>query len=167
MAGPSATPAQQREPIRWNDTRLLLMVGLSVLGTLLFTSKNGARYRAMAIDGLANWKSRVKGAVQNMSNLASQGHGFYTEATKAMGRSMRRSDAADIMRQIRRQIELHTKSPHSIGAELKNGVVTLRGSVLAHEVKDLVGSIEALPSVRQVIDQLDAKVSHFDLNDRQ
>lgn len=150
----------------WKDNRLLIAVGVSIVGTLLFFTENGKGYRIIAFKKLGNWRSGAEDVLSSLKTMASHGQGFYSEASRAMKRSMGRSEAEEVMTSIRRQIELHTKNPGFVRADMSEGVVTLRGSGLGFEIRDLVRSIEALPGVKQVIDQLDAKKSQSDLNGR-
>lgn len=86
--------------------------------------------------------------------------GIFRDLAHAVGRSAGRTRDVILISTIARLVKQKTSRPKSITVELNARVVTLRGSIDVREARSLVGAIEKLPGVIQVIDLMKVHVDN-------
>jgi len=87
-----------------------------------------------------------------MRDLQYRTHGLLAE-TRALFRHEAVTDDILVQR-VRSRMGRAVSHPHAVEVGAKGGQVTLRGLILAGEVKDLLSSVERVPGVSAVVNQL-------------
>jgi hypothetical protein len=130
---------------------LLGGIAIGAAGTLMLDPNRGARRRALLRDQ-AMRASRLTGevldtALHDASNrargLLADTHGWIPE------------EDARLLARVRARLSRAGTHPKAIAVEVQNGRVTLRGPVLAHEVRQLLSAAAAVRGVDAVINELD------------
>lgn len=91
---------QGRKILWWKDTRLLVMVGLGILGTFLLKSDLGLRSRSVLLKRIGNWRKTLRTAKGALDQFMRKGRGVYRESIQALGRSASRSHRSDVTEMI-------------------------------------------------------------------
>ena len=116
----------------------------------------GRRRRARMRDQVAHAAHRTGQAVDATSrDVTNRARGVVAELR---GRLTNAPVSDDVLRErVRARIGLVVGHAGALEVVVMDGVVTLRGPVLAKEVDELMRRVQAVPGVRQTIDQLDVR----------
>jgi len=127
--------------------------GLGVAFNYLFDKDRGARHRALARDRVAHYyHAAPEFTAQAVRDLSNRARGLAAMARAAVADGM----APDhiIVERVRARLGRFVSHPGSIEVTATDGIVTLRGPVLRHEVDDLLKVVRAVPGVKGVENQL-------------
>jgi hypothetical protein len=133
-----------------------MLTGLGIgLGLMYFLDpERGRRRRALVRDQLAHGARITRNAAgatgRDMAHRASG------TAAALRGRFRREPvDDAVLVERVRTRLGRSVSHPHAIKAEAHDGIVTLRGPILQHEMKPLLNAVESVADVRQVVNELE------------
>jgi uncharacterized membrane protein len=136
--------------------RGVLLTGLSVGAGLMYflDPERGRRRRALIRNQLTH--SAHVGA----DAIGATSRDVIHRATGAMSRArgvFDRTPADDVVliERVRSQLGRLVSHPHAIDVDVRNGVVTLHGPALQAEVPRLLGAVERVRGVREVVNALD------------
>jgi osmotically-inducible protein OsmY len=134
---------------------LLTGAGVGALLTFALDPDRGARRRALARDKLI-WAARKTrdGIDATARDIANR-----TEGVAAASRARLRGEQVDDVRlveRVRSRLGRACSHPRAIDVEARDGEVTLRGPILAHEVNDLLAVTAAVRGVKAVVSELES-----------
>src|SRR5437016_7506812 len=137
------------------NKRVGVLTGLGIGAGLmyLFDPNTGRRRRGLVQDKVARAAQTTRDAIEVVSkDLRNRGRGLIAEA-----RSWRREPVNDQTLEARVRSRLGRAARHlgSLTVIAANGVITLRGPVLADEVSGVVRRVESVRGVRAVENQLE------------
>lgn len=137
-----------------NGMALIGSVGLGAGLMYLLDPERGTRRRAIARDKLTSAARKANGALGTTSrDLANR-----TKGVLAGARSAVRSEPAGddvLVARVASKIGRVVSHPHALGITAWNGVVTLAGPVLAHEVDALLAAVAKVKGVLSIDNQLE------------
>jgi uncharacterized membrane protein len=120
----------------------------------LFDPQRGNRRRSLLRDQLRHVLNKTgRGADASFRDAQHRAYGTLAEL-----RGLFRSDEADddvLVSRVRSKMGRYVTHPAAIDVYSHNGLVTLRGPVLAHEVDDLLDAVDSVRGVRDVVNQLE------------
>lgn len=133
---------------------VLTGLGIGVALMYFLDPERGRRRRSLIRDRVAHSKNVSAEA------MGATGRDVVHRATGAAarirGRLRRRSvDDIVLVERVRAQLGRLVSHPRAIDVEAKDGVVTLRGPILQAEVPRLVGAVERIRGVREVVSALE------------
>jgi hypothetical protein len=135
-------------------TDLLMGAGIGAAAMFLLDPDRGARRRALVRDKatLISRKTR-DGADATARDIANRARGL----TAAARGSWSEGDTDDrtLLERSRARLGRVCSHPHAIDVEVRRGVVTLSGPILAHEVNSVMAEVGSTRGVSEVIDELD------------
>jgi uncharacterized membrane protein len=132
-----------------------LVVGLGVM--YVMDPERGRTRRAL----LGGKAVRAAHDVQYFFGKATRDLGHRTSGTVARAASHIRPDRADddtLAERVRAKLGRYVSHPHALEVEALNGCVTLRGSILSHEVEELIGAVSSVRGVRELVNRLEPHV---------
>lgn len=138
------------------DKRVGILTGLGIGAGLmyLFDPNQGRRRRALAQDKASRAARKTGDAIEVLSkDLRNRGQGLIAEA-----RGWRRAEQVDdetLAARVRSRLGRAVRHLGSLTVIAKNGVITLRGPVLADEVTGVLQRAESVRGVRAVENQLE------------
>jgi uncharacterized membrane protein/osmotically-inducible protein OsmY len=140
--------------MRENRASMLTGVGLGAGLMYFFDPARGARRRALMRDRLAH-ASRVAGDAAGATgrDVSHRAAGVAARLRGTVGQET--VDDRVLLERVRSQIGRAVSHPRAIDADVVDGVVTLRGPILMDEVSDVIGAVEGVRGVRDVINNLD------------
>jgi hypothetical protein len=146
-------PDQNPEAVGTGWMWFLFGAGVGALATLLLEPSGGGRRRALIRDKTFKASKHAgRAAARTARHLENKAFGMFK-------RSVHSSDVHvdDVTLQQRVRSEFGRKIRHakSIDVEVIDGVVTLRGPILNDEVDDILLTVNAVPGVKEVINELD------------
>lgn len=139
-------------------TRTLTRVGCFALGaaaTYLLDPDRGARRRGVFRDKVfSGFRQAGEAAAKTAEYSRDRSRGVVAETAARL----RPDDAGDevIVERVRSAIGRAVSHPRAIEVQVRNGVATLGGPVLKHEVDSLISTVEAVRGVRDVENRLEA-----------
>lgn len=148
---------QRQKNNRVNAKEQIGMLGGMALGAglMYFLDPNrGKRRRALVRDQIAHAFNQTGAALEITSrDISHRAYGLWAETSGLL----RREEASDevVLARVRSRLGRLVSHPHSIEATIKQGQVHLKGPVLAHEVKALLGGIAKVRGVNEVTHQLE------------
>ena len=128
-----------------------LSLGAAIM--YLFDPNHGRRRRALLRDQTTHLARRARDA---SSALACDVQNRVAGIRARMERLSHEEfvDDATLEARIRTKLGRVSTHPGAIGVQVLNGIATLTGPVLADEHRALIGAVERVPSVEEVIDQM-------------
>ena len=140
--------------MRENRASMLTGVGLGAGLMYFFDPARGARRRALMRDRLAH-ASRVAGDAAGATgrDVSHRAAGVAARLRGTVGQET--VDDRVLLERVRSQIGRAVSHPRAIDVDVVDGVVTLRGPILMDEVSDVIGAVEGVRGVRDVINNLD------------
>lgn len=136
------------------NTAMLTGIGVGAGAAYLLDPALGRRRRAGVRDAVARVAHKGGDAIGATSrDLANRSRGLAARTT----RYLRPGDATDdvLVERVRAKLGRHSSHPHALRVEAHEGVVTLRGPILAQEAADLVRTVGRVRGVREVRDELE------------
>jgi hypothetical protein len=116
--------------------------------------ERGARRRAGARGRIARSARRTSDSVGGVTrDVAHRMSGLV--ARLRAGRNHRPVDDRILTERVRAQLGRHVSHPHAISVAAADGLVTLRGSILRAEVRELLKAVEHVRGVSRVVNGLD------------
>lgn len=136
--------------------RVNMLTGLGVgVGMMyLLDPERGRRRRALLRDQVAH-AARVTG---DAAGVISRDMAHRTSGTVAMLRGPFRREAVDdtvLADRVRARLGRVVSHPHAVAVAATDGIVTLRGPILQHEVKPLLKAVAKIAGVRDVVNELE------------
>jgi uncharacterized membrane protein len=133
-----------------------MLTGLGIgLGLMYFLdSERGRRRRALVRDRLAHGARITRDAAGATSRDVA--HRVSGTAAALRGRFSR--DLVEdpvLVDRVRARLGRSVSHPHAVDVAAHDGIVTLRGPILQHEVKPLLNAVEKVAGVRQVVNKLE------------
>lgn len=119
----------------------------------LFDPVSGRRRRALLRDKMGSTVRQSRASAGNFTrHTADHLRGLAIEARARMTEG----EVPDrtLVERVRSQMGRAIAHPSSTIVEANNGVVTLRGAILAHEVDDLLGTVRSVRGVKEVQNQM-------------
>ena len=121
----------------------------------LMDPDRGRRRRALARDKAIRTARRTGSALGATGrDLANRTSGLAARATHAVRSQM--VDDEVLVERVRAQLGRYVSHPRALDVYVSDGVVILRGPILASEVSGLVNAVEKIRGVRSVTPELDA-----------
>ncbi|MGE3683290.1 MAG: BON domain-containing protein [Bdellovibrionales bacterium] len=137
----------------------LLGTGVGALSVFLLDPISGERRRAFVRDKGTRYSSDIRDFIfRKVRDLSNRVKGMSAEVVH----SRRRWEPVDdqtLEQRVRSEFGRKVSHAHSIRTEVSDGVVTLRGPVLASEVDDLIDCVEGVPGVKGIQNELDVHQS--------
>lgn len=135
-------------------TNLLTGAGLGAGLMYLLDPDRGNRRQALIRDQLRHAVSKTsRGADAAFRDAQHRIYGTFAEARGLLTKD----DATDdvLVSRVRSKMGRYVTHPSAIEVAAHNGLVTLRGPVLAHEADDLLCAAKSVRGVREVVNQLE------------
>jgi uncharacterized membrane protein len=120
----------------------------------LFDPDRGARRRALVRDRSVH----TLHCAASLVDKAARDLGYRTQGLVAEVRGVVRHEAVTddvLVQRVRARMGRAVSHPHAVEVSAKDARVTLRGPVLAGDVKHLLSAVELTPGVRAVVDELE------------
>jgi gas vesicle protein len=138
-----------------NGNKLLVGAGVGVAMAYLFDPSRGRRRRALLNDQFRRASRKTRDAIDTTTRDMKHRASGMVASTR--GRFTRRSpDPATLTERVRAKLGRVCSHPKAVEVDGNDGHVTLRGDILAHEVRDLLAAVATVPGVRTVSNQLQA-----------
>jgi len=119
----------------------------------LFDPSRGRRRRALMRDKLKRSAHQLESAVAvTSSDLQNRAKGVSAAAKHLFGDKT--ADSPVLIARVRSKIGRLVSHPSSLEVSADNGVVTIRGPILEHELRDLLAGVSAVPGVNEVKNEL-------------
>jgi hypothetical protein len=138
-----------------NGNKLLVGAGVGVAMAYLFDPSRGRRRRALLNDQFRRASRRTRDAIDTTTRDMKHRASGIVASTRGRFTS-RSSDPATLTERVRAKLGRVCSHPKAVEADANDGHVTLRGDILAHEVRDLLAAVATVPGVRTVSNQLRA-----------
>lgn len=130
-----------------------IFIGVSLM--FFFDPRRGRQRRARLSDALAHARRAEQRLLTKAARDAShRARGLVERATHARA-SRNRTDDPVLEARVRARLGRTVAHPSAIQVTVKNGLLTLRGAVLAREADDVMLMAGRVPGVRGVLDRLD------------
>ena len=133
-----------------------MLIGIGIGAALAFIAdpRGGRRRRALVRDQLVRASRKTRDAIDATArDLAHRTSGIVA-ATKRRGVDEDIDDHRLIER-VRAKLGRACSHPHAIAVNASNGIVTLRGPILASELHQVLSTVEAVRGVQTVTNNLD------------
>ena len=137
------------------DNRALMAgMGLGAAMAFMLDPNSGGRRRALMRDKVVHGTRLTGRAIDaTMRDMSNRSRGIVA-ATRARWSDDQPHDSV-LLERVRARLGRVCSHPHAVDVEVNNGVVTLRGPILAAETADVVQMTNRIPGVESVIDALD------------
>lgn len=133
---------------------VLTGLGIGVGLMYLLDPERGRRRRARIRDQVAHGTKRASDAAGATSrDVAHRASGAMSRLRGAWGRTP--VDDEVLVERVRAQLGRVVSHPHALDVGAANGVVTLRGPILRHEVRRLLDTVDGVAGVREVVNELE------------
>jgi uncharacterized membrane protein/osmotically-inducible protein OsmY len=128
--------------------------GLGVGLMYFLDPERGRRRRARVRDQVAH-ATRITGDAAGATgrDVSHRASGVVSRLRSAVGRKP--VDDRVLVDRVRAQLGRVISHPHAVDVDAADGVVTLRGPILQHEVRRLLNAVERVGGVREVVNQLE------------
>lgn len=145
-----------RRPLRWQIGSLLAAALLGAIAVFLFDPVQGRRRRVLLRDKMIHrWHDLQWYGRKWMHHLRNLFFGLPYRARYALSREAAAPDDAVLVARVRSAMGRVLRHSGSIEVSAHNGEVTLRGPILAMEVRSLMRRVRGVRGVRAVVDHLD------------
>lgn len=136
-----------------NSRDVLLGAGIGAALIYMIDPNNGRRRRALARDQMVRVSRKTRDAADStFRDLANRTRGIVATSRRSESAAV---DDATLVERVRAKLGRVSSHPRAIDVDARDGVVTLRGPILAREADQVVGTIQAVRGVTNVSDQLE------------
>ncbi|HEX5580856.1 MAG TPA: BON domain-containing protein [Gemmatimonadaceae bacterium] len=135
-----------------NGPALLIGAAAGAALVYLFDSKGRRRRRVAAEKAGSYTRKSARYMSKRARDLRNRAQGVVAETRGRF--SSGDADDDTLVARVRSQLGHHVSHVGEVETSAEDGVVTLRGSVLANELGDLLGAIRAVRGVREVRNEL-------------
>src|SRR5438270_6518821 len=119
----------------------------------------GKRRRSLVIDQFNHVLHEINDAAEaTLRDIGNRAYGTFAEVRETFSGGNNAIDDV-IASRVRSKLGRYTSHPAAIEVAIHDGVVTLSGPILAHEVDDLICAINSVRGVHEVINHLDVHES--------
>ena len=133
---------------------VLTGLGIGVGLMYLLDPERGRRRRAHIRDQVAHGTRLAGGAVGATSrDVAHRASGAMSRLRATWGRTSVDDDV--LVERVRAQLGRVVSHPHAVDVGAADGMVTLRGPILQHEVRRALNTAERVAGVREVVNELE------------
>lgn len=135
---------------------VLAAVGAGVAVMYFLDPNRGARRRALVTDKVTSAANQLPDTLDvTMRDFSNRAYGFWAETKKAF---MSEEEASDrvVKARVRSKMGRVVSHPSAINVTSRNGNITLSGLILSDEVPTLLETVEAVPGVQSVENNLEA-----------
>ncbi len=123
----------------------------------------GRRRRALIRDRIVHWTRRAGRAIDAARrDLTNRTRGLAREARSRITRRMPETQEA-LLQRVRERVARTVSHPRSVEVSLEDGVATLSGPILRHEVDPLIAALSAIPGVRRVDNRMEIHEHRADI----
>lgn len=130
-----------------------LVVGVTAM--YMLDPSRGTRRRAIFRDKLYRYSREAREfSMKKARNFSNHLRGMYSISTRTFHPSRKASDEKLVQR-VRSAFGKSLSHPRAVHVEARDGIVTLHGPILHHEVKELISCVAHVPGVKQVITDLE------------
>ena len=132
-----------------------LMAGMSLGAAMAFMldPNSGGRRRALVRDKIVHGTKLTGRAVDaTIRDMSNRSRGIVAASRRW---SDDKPDDSLLLQRVRTKLGRVCSHPHAISVEVNEGVVRLRGPILAAEVADVERTARKVPGVKSVIDELE------------
>jgi len=141
-----------------NGNKLLVGAGVGVAMAYLFDPARGRRRRALLNDQLKRASRKTRDAIDTTArDVKNRATGIVASTRGRLTR--RRPGTATLTERIRAKLGRVCSHPKAVEVDATDGHVTLRGAILADEVRNVLATVASVPGVRTVSNQLQAHES--------
>jgi osmotically-inducible protein OsmY len=141
-----------------NTGSLLTGIGLGAALAFALDPNTGTRRRALMRDQLVRASRKTRhGLDATARDLTNRSRGLVA-STRARWSDESVGDER-LLERVRAKLGRATSHPRAIDVEVRDGHVTLRGPILAHEVPRLLVTVSNVRGVQSVANELDARGS--------
>jgi uncharacterized membrane protein len=141
----------------------LTMTGVAAAFAYYWDPDLGRRRRSLVRDQLLHAFSKTGRAIDTtFRDVEHRLYGTYAELRGCLkGR-----DTSDevVVDRVRSKMGRYVSHPSSLAVVARDGIVTLRGPILTHEVDDFLTAMKSIPGVVDIIDQLDPHETSEDIS---
>ena len=131
-------------------------LGVGAIAMFFMDPQRGRRRRALVRDQVVRLTHRMRDAQRvTAADIANRGSGLRAMARRWLRRDRPASDR-DVTERVRARLGRVVSHPHAIEAAVRDGHVTLSGSILLEEVQPLVSAVKSVEGVHSVEDRLSA-----------
>lgn len=137
-----------------NSRDLLVGAGVGATVAFMLDPGRGARRRALVRDKIVRGSRRTLGGLDATArDVANRARGT---AAAVQGRfSEEAVDDERLIERVRAKLGRVCSHPRALDVEVREGVVTLRGPILAREARRVVATAKRIRGVRSVVDALE------------
>ena len=137
---------------------ILAAAAAGALATYFLDPEQGPKRRAVTRDRLASGLRQASESGQAFAeDLRSRTGGFVAGARRRLEREPVSDEV--LAERVRARIGRNIAHPGSIDVSVAQGVVTLRGPILASEVSRILRAVRAVAGVREVLNELEVHES--------
>jgi hypothetical protein len=138
-----------------NGNKLLVGAGVGVAMAYLFDPSRGRRRRALLGDQIRRASRKTRDAIDTTSrDVGNRAIGIVAATRGRFARSG--GDGGTLVERVRAKLGRVCSHPRAIDVQAGDGHVTLRGAILASEVRDLLTAVASVRGVRTVSNELEA-----------
>jgi uncharacterized membrane protein len=120
-----------------------------------FDPQGGRRRRALLRDQWQHTTRKIQeGQRVVVRDAANRAHGLIAEANRVVKRQGNTPDDVVLIERVRAALGRAVSHPHAIEVQSSDGIVTLAGPILTHEVVNLVDCVKGVRGVRDVENRL-------------
>ena len=141
-----------------------MSIGLGAALALMVDPNRGRRRRALMRDGLMHAGRKTRAALDATTRDVANRTSGMIAAARGSWETDSREDRR-LIEQVRAALARACSYPRAIDVDAMDGQVTLRGSIIAHELNDLVAAIWRVRGVKAVSNELESRFSMEDISD--
>jgi gas vesicle protein len=141
-----------------NTNQLLIGASVGMAVAFMFDPNQGRRRRALAADQMRRARRKTRDALDATARDISNRTTGIVAATRGRWATEEVGDATLVDR-VRAKLGRVCSHPRAIDVEAANGVVTLRGAVLTHELDHVLAAAESVRGVQSVRNELESHES--------
>lgn len=141
-----------------------MSIGLGAMLAFMVDPNRGRRRRALMRDRLVHAGRKTRDALDATTRDVANRTSGVIEAARGRWTTESREDRR-LTEQVRAALGRASSYPRAINVDSMDGNVTLRGSIIAHELNDLVAAIWRVRGVKAVSNELESRFSVEDISD--
>ncbi|RZI42873.1 polyketide cyclase [Herbaspirillum sp. HC18] len=142
-----------------SSSRAAWMIGGVSLGALamyLSDPDRGLRRRTLASDKIRSAVSKTGNAFDVASrDLGNRLQGLRAQAGRLLSRRKDQADDSVLVERVRQKVGRTVSHPRAVKIDSQQGMITLRGPILAHEHQELLDTVRGVHGVTGVEDRLE------------